>query len=303
VNILIHRALIYASADEFLAGAVPFLTKGLERGETVLAVTSDSNAALLRDHFDSEHLTFLSAAAWYDAPGRALAAVHRYVDRSASLRLIGEPIWTGLDSLETAEWGRYESVLNFSLADTPASLLCGYDSRVVPAAIVADARRTHPELTVGHDSQPSGRYADPVDYCAELDEPLPGQPDTGVAELSNFFELVTVRAFVAAHARALGLPAGRLDDFVVAVNEVATNAIRDGGGYGGLRLWSTDRRVVGEVTDDGQGHETLLGFRRPDPHGERGHGLWITRQLVDLLEIRINQPGTTVRLHIRRDGH
>jgi len=281
---------------------VPFAVEGLEQGETVLAITSDTNAELLRERLDREDVAFLPAASWYDSPGRALAAVHRYVDRATSLRVIGEPVWSGLDPLETAEWGRYESVINVSLANVDARLLCGYDSRVVPAAIVDDARRTHPQLMVGRDSEPSGRYADPVEYCAALDEPFPARPNTAVEELTDFLDLATVRGFVALHAPPAGLPPGRLDDLVVAVNEVATNAIRHGGGRGDLRLWSTDRRVVCEVADAGHGNDTFLGFRRPDPHGEHGHGLWIARQLVDLLEIRTNQPGTTIRLHIRRQG-
>jgi hypothetical protein len=37
----------------------------------------------------------------------------------------------------------------------------------------------------------------------------------------------------------------------------------------------------------------------PSPDSEGGHGMWITRQLCDFVEIRTLTSGTTVRLYIR----
>ena len=65
-------------------------------------------------------------------------------------------------------------------------------------------------------------------------------------------------------------------------------------------MWATDRRVVCEITDTGTATGNFLGFLRADPHSERGHGLWIARQICDLLEMRTGPSGTTVRLHMRR---
>jgi len=168
---LIHQALLYETADQFLASAVPFVLEGLHRGDAVIAVTSDVNAELLRQNLNgnSENVTFIEASRWYDAPGRTLAAYHRHVDRlqQETLRVIGEPVWVGLDALETSEWSRYESIVNVSLADAPAWIMCGYDRRSLPAAVLDDALRTHPELAVGVESQPSATYADPAMFSAK----------------------------------------------------------------------------------------------------------------------------------------
>lgn len=303
---LIHQALLFDSPGAFLAAAVPFVIEGVRRGDTVLAVTSAENQELLREHIDTaaERVAFLPAAGWFDSPGRTLDAHHRRIDAlpgtTGILRVLGEPVWTGRDPLETAEWGRYESVMNVALADCRAWLMCGYDCRSLPAAILDDARRTHPTLAVGTNSEVSTAYADPASYYAERNGPLLPRPDSGVALLPEFTEMAPVRQFVADHAVRLGVPPDRLDDFTLAVNEVATNAVKHGAGHGVARLWSTDRRVVCEITDPGAATDNFLGFLRADPHAERGHGLWIARQVCDLMEMRTGASGTIVRLHVRR---
>jgi anti-sigma regulatory factor (Ser/Thr protein kinase) len=301
---LIHQALLYETSDQFLSSAVPFVSEGLHRGDTVIAVTTDANAELLRQNLNgsSDTVTFIEASRWYDAPGRTLAAYHQHAQslHQETLRVIGEPIWTGLDPLETSEWGRYESIVNVSLATAPARIMCGYDRRSLPAAVLDDALRTHPELAVGVESRPSVTYADPAAYYAERNGNVADRPAEGVQQLTIERDLAPMRTFLAEHAPALGLPEARLDDFILAVNEVATNAIRHGGGGAEVALWATERRVICEVNDSGTVADRFLGFLRPDPHGERGHGLWIARQLCDLLEIHTGRPGTTVRLHMRR---
>ena len=89
-------------------------------------------------------------------------------------------------------------------------------------------------------------------------------------------------------------------DFVTAVNEIATNSVRHGGGSGRLRLWSEERTLVCEVADRGTIGDPLVGRRLPDPHREGGFGHWIANQLCDLVQVRSSARGTVVRLHARR---
>lgn len=305
---LIHQALLFDSPAAFLAAAVPFVTEGVRRGDSVVAVTSQRNAELLREHIDgaADRVTFLPATGWFDSPGRTLDAYHRRIDALAGstgrLRVLGEPVWAGRDPLETSEWGRYESAVNVALAGARAWLMCGYDRRAVPAAIMDDARRTHPSLAVGAQSRASAAYADPAFYYAEHNGALDPPPRHRVERLP-FARLLPVRRFIAEHAARLGVPRERLDDFTLAVNEIATNAIRHGPGHGEARLWANERRVTCEIADRGTAPDSLfdfLGFLRAGREAEHGHGLWIARQICDLLEMRTGPAGTTVRLHIRR---
>ena len=56
--------------------------------------------------------------------------------------------------------------------------------------------------------------------------------------------------------------------------------------------------------DDGPGiADPLAGYLPPADAMEAGRGLWLARQLVDLLQIVPNSTETTVRLHVDRYGH
>jgi anti-sigma regulatory factor (Ser/Thr protein kinase) len=302
---LIHHALLYASAEQFLATAVPFVAGGLSNGDTVVAVTVDRNAALLREQLgvDASRLSFVAARGWYDTPGRTLAAYYELVDevtaRHGFLRVLADMAWAG-DPVETSGWARYESVVNVAFAASPAWMVCGYDVSALPAAAVHGARLTHPELATGVDSEPSRVYTDPETYFAQHNEPLPPPPEEGFERVEFFADPSAVRRLVAGNAARLGLPSHRLDDLLVSVNEVVTNAIRHGAGHGHVRLWATGRWVVCDIADPGTAHDRFLGYLRSDTDADHGHGLWIARQLCDLMDIRTGGPGTTVRLYVRR---
>jgi anti-sigma regulatory factor (Ser/Thr protein kinase) len=299
---LIHQALLYRDAQQFLAAVLPFIRGGLDRAEPVLAVTTDENSKMLRSELGpaSDDVQFVDPVRWYDAPGRTMAACHRYVqerrDGHDRVRVVGEPVWAGWNALETAGWKRFEASINLAFAAAPAWMICSYDQRTLPPEVVADARRTHPELSGGG---PSVEYADPTGFCAELQTDLAPPPDGAFLSTAFDGDPAPVRRFVSTQAARLGLPPGRLDDLVLAVNEVTTNAIRHGAGYGQARLWRDDRYVLCEVFDSGHARDGMMGYLPPNPDSEGGHGLWITRQLCDLVEVRTAPTGTTVRLYIR----
>lgn len=297
-----HQALIYRDAQQFLAAVLPFITEGLGRGEPVLAVTTETNSGLLRHELGraADDVQFVEPARWYTAPGRTLAACHRYVQErrpgQERVRVVGEPVWTGWSPLETAGWKRFEASLNVALAAAPAWMICSYDQRQLSPEVLADARRTHPLLS-GSDS--NAEYLDPQGFCSRWEMHLPPAPEGRYAAQNFDGDPAPVRRFVVAQATRLGLPAGRLDDLILAVNEVATNAIRHGAGRGQVRVWRDERYLMCEVFDPGQATEGLFNVVPPSPDSEGGHGMWITRQLCDLVEIRSRPDGTTVRLYLR----
>lgn len=300
---LVHQMLLYDSPQLFLATAVPFIEEGLNRSDPVLAVTSDANSALLRDELGptASSVEFIDQVSWYQAPGRTLAACYRYVherlDHHERVRFIGEPIWSGWDTLEMIEWRRFESMVNAALARFSAWMICSYDSRALPDEIVADARRTHPQIARATGVEVSANYLDPTDYAAGDRDLSP--PHSRYESIGFDSDPAPVRRFVARTARQLGLAPPRVDDLVLAANEIATNAIRHGAGYGFVRMWRDGRRVLCEISDPGQAKGSLLGLVPPDPDADHGHGMWIARQLCDLLEVRAGELGTTIRLHMR----
>ena len=73
--------------------------------------------------------------------------------------------------------------------------------------------------------------------------------------------LRSLRAAVARRATRAALTPKRREDLVLAVDELATNSIRHGGGAGTLTIWETSSALVCEVTDRG----------RLDPPARRPH--------------------------------
>ncbi|MEV4758248.1 ATP-binding protein [Micromonospora sp. NPDC049559] len=127
---------------------------------------------------------------------------------------------------------------------------------------------------------------------------LPVEPVPLIAETFDRGQVTEVRHSVSGCAAAAGLRGQRLDDFVLAVNELITNAVRHGGGRGWLRLWHEAGTVYCEVSDAGVGFDSVEheSGQRPEPGTAGGWGLWLARQLSDEMRVLTGAAGTTVRV-------
>ncbi|MEW9548594.1 ATP-binding protein [Nonomuraea sp. NPDC050783] len=105
-----------------------------------------------------------------------------------------------------------------------------------------------------------------------------------------------LRRTVTEHAAYEGLSGRRLEDFVLAVNEITTNAVVHGGGHGRLRLWSQAGRLWCEVADEGPGLPPgwMGDLRPPAGFAGGGRGLWLTWMLCDHITIVSGPRGTIV---------
>jgi serine/threonine-protein kinase RsbW len=105
--------------------------------------------------------------------------------------------------------------------------------------------------------------------------------------------VTALRHAVASAAAGCGLAGDRLDDFVVAVNELLTNAVRHGGGTGNVALC--------EVTDHGSGLPEGRSAHPVRPAGDEpgGWGLWLAGRLTDSFDMTTGSIGTAVRISTR----
>jgi serine/threonine-protein kinase RsbW len=111
-------------------------------------------------------------------------------------------------------------------------------------------------------------------------------------------QLRAVRRQVADVARRCGLTPERVSDWVTAVNELMTNAVRHGGDAGQLRVWENGHLVC-EVQDNGPGFSAddyVRPRNRPAASASGGMGLWIAQQMTDHLQIDSSTAGTVVRI-------
>ena len=270
----------------------------------MLVALNQRRTALLRDALDSddaERVLFAEMEQLGRNPGRIIGAWHDFVERHSApgrpVRGIGEPIWSGRSDDEIDECHRHESLLNLAFADAPAFwLLCPYDASGLGPGVLAGARCSHPLVHERGESRSSDAYSGtPSPFTGALTE-----PERPAEELPfDVHDLRAVRLFVADRAREAGMSEARTDDIVLAVNELATNSMRHGGG-GLLRTWLHDDSLICEVVDAGRIDQPLAGRRRPPLEMEGGRGLWLVNHLCDLVQIRALPRGTVVRVHMRR---
>lgn len=303
-----HEALFYADESEFLLGTIPFLRQGIERGDALLVVEGAEKSALLKGALgeDATSVHFADMADVGANPARIIPAWRQFVDEHGlgrrGLRGIGEPIWAGRSDQEIAECQRHESLLNVAFGRGRSwRLLCPYDTTALPAAVLDEARRSHQYVSERHVALPSPQFRGIEASATVPDSPLSPVPEDAVSMTFTAPDLGRLRDLAGAFARHVGLDAPRTADHVCAVNEVATNSIRHGGGSGTFLIWDAAGEVVSEIRDRGRYDRPLADRERAD--GTAGaRGLWLTNQLCDLVQIRRHETGTVVRLVTKKPG-
>lgn len=132
-----------------------------------------------------------------------------------------------------------------------------------------------------------------------FDAPLPEPPGPAHEVVFEEGPLHGLRRFVAEHGARAGLAPAQMADLVLAVNEVATNSLRHGGGRGLLRIWQDGDALICEIRDWGRTWNPLAGRERPTTETEGGRGLWLANQLCDVVQLQSFPTGSIVRLHMQ----
>jgi anti-sigma regulatory factor (Ser/Thr protein kinase) len=115
--------------------------------------------------------------------------------------------------------------------------------------------------------------------------------------------LSEVRALAEEHARIAGLPDERVIDFVIAVGEVVANTVQHAGSPGSMEIWQQDDVIVCEIRDAGIITDMTVGRQGPpSPEAPGGFGLWLVYQVCDRVDLRSDENGTVIRLHMSLRG-
>lgn len=300
-----HQALIYDDDDRFFAGVSGFVTAAVDANEPVAVVVAASKIDRLRRELgrEGDQVQYADMTEVGSNPARIIPVWRDFVDghpTAARLRGVGEPMWAGRSHAEMAECQLHESLLNVAFAGvSDFHLVCPYDASALDPETIALAEHTHPTMERDGHLEPSTAYDGPSGALGLFTTPLP-RPDADVDELRfTLGPLHDVRRFVADAARRAGLTGERVDDVVLAANEIASNSVLHGGGAGVIRTWQLRDTFLCEVRDAGQIGDPLVGRVRPRREEMNGRGVWMANELCDLVQVRSPATGTVVRLHMR----
>jgi len=303
----LHTAVAHGSTDELVAVLVPQLRDWARRRDRVYVNLAPERGAAVRAALgaDADELCWSDTFDWAPHPVRRLRALQELVEveRAAGageLRFVGECAFPAGPPELVAEWERFDVLLNDALADAPMTMVCTYDRGAVPD-VAARALRTHP--MIGLDPPLPNEDVVGADEALWAARPLAPLPASAV-RVGERVTPARARALVRAQlGRSAGAPPPWAEqavcDLAVVVTELVTNAWQAGSGSVGVWCWQEGEEMGVQVDDTGPGlRDPFAGYRRPSPAVPGGRGLWISRQLADLVEIAPNGRGTSVRARI-----
>jgi anti-sigma regulatory factor (Ser/Thr protein kinase) len=303
-----HDALPYDSPDQLAQVAVPFLMDGLAAGDAAVVAVGAATADVLREAVDGDpRVHVLDRGDVYRA--RTPAAIttfrrlaeQRTAEGAHRVRVVGE-VDFGPTERDWLEWQRYEAVINEALAGWPLWGLCVFDTQRLPDPLLSAALQTHSCVATTRGREPNPRFTEPADYLRAL--PVPDEPLEATAprlHATHVADFASLRR--ALNTELAGVPADPdlVQDFLLAVDEMTSNALRHGERPVDLRLWIGPDRIVCTIGDRGKGWEDPFAGYGP-AHGDDlsrgGMGLWLARQLCDHVDITTGPDGPLVRLTV-----
>jgi anti-sigma regulatory factor (Ser/Thr protein kinase) len=304
-----HDALLFDTDDQLVEVAVPFLLQGLAAGEAAVVATGPRTAEVIREAVGGHPLVHVVARGDVYRARTPTAittfrqlAEQRAADGATQVRVVGE-VDFGATERDWLEWQRYEAVINHALAAWPISGLCVFDTRRLPEPVLESALLTHSGVMTPAGRRPNPQFMVPAEYVRTLPVPVEPLEDTPprltAVDVTDFIGL---RHAVSAELAAVDGSRDAIDDYLLAVDEMSSNAARHGRPPIGLRLWISADRLVCTIADRGPGWDDPFAGYGP-AHGDDlsrgGMGLWLARQLCDHVDITTDADGTRVRLTLR----
>jgi anti-sigma regulatory factor (Ser/Thr protein kinase) len=305
-----HAAGFHGSATALLDQLVPLAEQALKRDEPLATALLPATERALADRLDGElasdeRIIRLRPPDGDPAGASAQTLAARWALELRALSVAkGRPVTvlnehtTALDGADGRFWTELDAALNVALADLPVRITCFYPELPLHLEIIDGARRNHPLLLTDGELRHNPGHHDPravLTARPAARPPVLGPPDVRLS--FSAWQLHEVRTTVERALSGHGYERERLEDIVLAVNELATNAVEHGTPEAQLSLWTGQHGLLCEVDDGGTLRDPLPGLQAPHPAEPRGRGVWIARQLCDSLHVWTDGRGTHVRVH------
>ena len=293
-----HPALFYSDEESYIDGTVPFVMEGLANAEPVAVAVPNRNLELLKEALSGfAHLvTFIDMADAGRNPGRIIPDLRAFADRHrGAVRIISEPVWDLRTDVEYPACALHEALVNYAFSGRDLSILCPYDISALNHDILADAEKTHPVVIDASGHRPSDHFHPARVVVAAHSLPL-ATPADAASTLVGAGAMAAVRTFAREQAVKFGLTHDRVDDFALAVTELATNSVRHGGGESTVRVWTESESIVCPVNDNGHITDVLAGRTPVHANDPGGRGLLLVNRLADLVRTQTTSSGTAIQV-------
>jgi anti-sigma regulatory factor (Ser/Thr protein kinase) len=303
----VHSVLIIESDRTAREVLVPAARRALDQTDSVVAALTPATAAVLHDalghqaeRLDWQEPDYQRMGLAYESFRRLLAGL---AAAGRTVQLFAEPVLAGSNgsAAERANaYLAYEAVGNETYAGPGHHVTCLWDSRHHPDEVIADVRRVHSHETTADGHQINEEFVAAEEYLAGRPArplPLPGRKDWHVT-VSSTAGLADVRHAIEKWGAANGLPLAVTTDAVLAANEVAANGLIHGRPPVTVTGWREARSWKVQVDDSGGRRiPATAGYRPPTGLRQGGYGMWLARQLADVVHVYTAGSTTSVRLH------
>ncbi|MEU0884636.1 anti-sigma factor RsbA family regulatory protein [Lentzea sp. NPDC005914] len=293
-----HPALFYSDEESYIDGTVPFVVEGLASAEPVAIAVPGAKLTLLKEALSRfAHLvTFIDMTETGRNPGRIIPELRAFADRHRGpVRIISEPVWNNRTAVEYPACALHEALVNYAFSGRDLSILCPYDMSTLNHDVLADAEKTHPIVIDASGHRPSDHFHPARVVVAAHSLPLQTPVDAASTSVGAG-AMAAVRAFAREQAVKHGLAQDRLDDFALAVTELATNSVRHGGGESTVRVWAESESIVCQVNDNGHITDVLAGRTPVHANEPGGRGLLLVNRLADLVRTQTTSSGTAIQV-------
>jgi anti-sigma regulatory factor (Ser/Thr protein kinase) len=291
---------------------MPALRENLDRDAPVLMVVGADTERLVRAELgaSSNRLEWADTSAYHQRLGFTFESFRNYLATQHAARrrvhVVAEPDLSAGVSRDipfdrAAAYMSFEAMCNSAYAGFGCPITCIYDSRRQPDRIIENVRVVHDHEVTADGDVVNHRHVPPAEFLAgRNDVPLPAPPrltDLDV-ELRRPDDLGDLARAVASWAGSREFADLAVDDVVIAVVEVATNGLVHGVPPVRVRAWWQGGTLVTQVDDaGGRPLPALAGYVAPGMNPATGRGLWLARQLADVVSVHTEESVTSVRLH------
>ena len=304
-----HRALVVDADDAIHRLLVPELRRKIAARQTVLMVVGTDTEAIVRDRLgpDAHTLQWAPLDAFYQRTGFTYSRFQRYLQdrhsRQEVVHIVAEPdVVTDPQSPvdRAAAYMSYEAMANEVYNCFRCSITCIWHSARQTPRIIDKVRKVHRCELGAQGVVENPRYVPPGDYLRErVPAALTAVPPVSDVDITVWHaeDVAACRAAVARWATAQHFVPTAVRQVVAATSEVVINGLRHGRPPVHVRAWSRDGTLIVNVEDHGGRPIPVQAGYRPPASPADSTGLWVARQLADVLITHADRGVTTVRMY------